>query len=101
MIELSLYRTPRGGRSIRKYHTGLFHHIHTASPKYIEVHCPPDLKNTNSQQCDSNRNIQSFPTKQGDLLYKLLRCSFYARGDHVTETALFLREYPDNKWRVC
>ena len=101
-LELSLYHPPRGGRSVRLWHIGLFKFIHTADPPYILVYLPPDLKNTNAAQCESNENIKPFRVEQSrDTLYKLMRMHFLARGDHITETALFLHPYQDNKWKVC
>lgn len=101
LLELSLYHPPRGGRQLRLWHIGLFHFIHSANPPHIQVQLPPDLKNTNAAQCETNKNIKPFILQQSANLYKLMRMHFLARGDHITETALFLHPYPDNRWRVC
>jgi len=101
LMELSIYHPPRGGKSIRLWHVGLFQFIHTADPPYIQVSLPPDLKNTNSAQCETNENIRPFRLDWGTNLYRLMRMLYLARGDHITETALFLHPYQDNRWRVC
>ena len=101
MMELSLYHPPRGGKSMRLWHIGLFKLIHTADPPYIQVSLPSDLKNTNAAQCETNENIRPFRLEQSGTLYKLIRMHHLGRGQHITETALFLHPYHDNKWRVC
>ena len=97
-LELSILRTPRGVGHIRKYHIGLFHYHREAIPPFIEVQCPSDCKNTNSAQCDRNKNIGSIYIKQGTVLFKLIKMHFRTRGD-VTIDAFFLQALSD--WKVC
>ena len=103
MIELSLYHPPRGGKSIRKWHTGLFALMNSSvtDHPYIQVTLPSDWKNTNAAQCESNPNIKPFKLPQVGALYKLIRMHYLGRGQHITNTALFLHPYQDNRWRVC
>ena len=101
MLQLSLHHPPRGGKSMRLWHIGLFKIMHTGDPPYILVYLPPDLKNTNAAQCETNKNIRPFRAEQSSVLYKLVRCHFLGRGENITETALFLHPHHDNKWRVC